>query len=110
MLYRQMLGYLVFILNHLLFMLFDQKVYSPQAKLISIILGVIVLIIGAVDYQFNYKKARKFNISPSLLISLNILMWISAGSYIFMMINIILLIAFIWWEKQLCKEPKQSIN
>lgn len=87
-------------------MLFDQKVYSSQAKFISIILGLIVLMIGAIDYHFNYKKAIKFNISAELSISLNIIMWIFAGSYILIMINIILLIAFIWWEKQLRKEPK----
>ncbi|MFC1223612.1 hypothetical protein ACFE6N_07370 [Pedobacter sp. BG31] len=87
-------------------MLFDLKIYSSQAKLIGIILGVIVLIIGALDYQFNYKKAKKFNTSPGLLISLNITMWIFAGSYVLIMINIILLIAFIWWEKQLIEEPK----
>lgn len=91
-------------------MLLNQKVYSLRVKLISSILGIIVLVIGLIDYSFNYKKARKFYISPSLLITLNLFMWILSGSYIFCIINIILLTAFIWWEKQLSKEPKHLKN
>lgn len=105
-----MLGYLVFIVNHLFYMLLNQKVYSLQFKLISIILGLIVLVIGLIDYSFNYKKARKFYIPPSLLITLNLFMWILSGSYIFSIINIILLTAFIWWEKRFSKEPKHLNN
>ena len=82
-------------------MLINEKVYSFQVKITGILLGVMVVLLGLYDYQFNYKKGEKFKISPSMLIVLNLITWIFEGSYLFISINLMLLIIFILWKKNL---------
>jgi hypothetical protein len=95
------LGYLVFILNHICFLLIREK---PISKLFIVVTGIFVLImilLGLYDYQFHYKKTGRFSVPFGMFFALNVAMWTFNSSYLFIAINVVLWIAFFLWNKHL---------
>lgn len=98
---QQIQGYVILIANNVCFMLISDKAYSPQIKIVCGILGLIFVLVGLYDYQFNYKKTGKFKVSLISLIVLGMAIWITKSSYLFIGINAVLLVVFILWKKRL---------
>lgn len=98
---RQILGYLIFLSNHVCFILINEKVFSFEVKMLGLILAILFAFSGLYDYKIHYKKIGQFKISCAMLIVLNLVSWVFEGSYLFIAINLVLLIVFIFWKRQL---------
>lgn len=98
---RQILGCLVYLSNHLIFILIRDEPLSFEMKVVNAIMATVIILICLYDYQFNYKKTGKFKVPVELLMLFNVMMWITAGSYLFVAINLILLVTFIFWKKRI---------
>lgn len=62
---RQVLGILMFISNHVCFLLIRETPIYQLLKVTSTLMGTVIVVLCFCDYQFNYKKYRQFKISPS---------------------------------------------
>ena len=72
--------------------------------MLGLILAILFALSGLYDYKIHYKKIGQFKISCTMLIVLNLISWVFEGSYLFIAINVVLLIVFIFWKRQLSKD------